>query len=242
MKLTSGKFVYRHPILRCLTRSWPHSARFLAMFCTLGAVLFVDEARAKCSVQDLLRNTLPLNKTPSAVTSPAVITSAAVPVWRTITVGTIADTHALRRALDAADCGVGDLVQQLLSRSSFPLSATKATVDLVALSVVELGLQNETAALAEIYARAKELGFRLAAAEVGPQLRLQYFDQPIGEILNVGMKPSKTQKGELVIFVVANGGAGLMLLGGDADTKTKFYPSSRFLFVRPANVATAHKK
>ena len=97
------------------------------------------------------------------------------------------------RALDAADCGNGILAEEVLARPSFTLSATKMRVDLVALSVIELGLQTGNASLAEIYARAKELGFRLAAAEVGPQLRLQYSDQPIGESLYVGMEPNRSK-------------------------------------------------
>ena len=243
MDRIADRQVHRHPIPRCLTRSWPHSTRFLAMLCALGAVLFVNEARAQCSARDTSRNNFSLKKTSSAVIPPTVIISAAAtPVWKTITVGTFANTFAIRNALYAADCVSGDLADEVLARPSFTLSATKTSVDLVALSVVELGLQTETASLAEIYARAKELGFRLAATEVGPQLRLQYFDQPIGEFLNVAMEPVKTWEGEPVILTVANGGAGLMLIGVDVGANAKFYSSSRFLFVRRANVETAHKK
>ena len=76
--------------------------------------------------------------------------------------------------------------------------------------------QTDTASLADIYARAQQLGFGLAAAEVAPQLRLQYLDQPIGEFL-VGMEPIKTWKGVPVILTVANGGAGLVLIGQDGS-------------------------
>jgi hypothetical protein len=69
--------------------------------------------------------------------------------------------------------------------------------------------------LAAVYARAQQLGFELAAAEVGPLLRLQYIDQPMGEFLIVGMEPIKTWSGEPVILNVANGGAGLVLIGQD---------------------------
>jgi len=73
-------------------------------------------------------------------------------------------------------------------------------VKLFAVSGAELGFQTNTASLADIYARANQLGFGLAAAEVAPQLRLQYFDQPIGEFLIIGMEPIKTWKGEPVLM------------------------------------------
>jgi len=61
----------------------------------------------------------------------------------------------------------------------------------------------------------KRLGFGLAAAEVAPQLRLQYFDQPIGEFLSE-WEPIRTWKGVPVILDRGNGGAGLVLIGQDA--------------------------
>jgi hypothetical protein len=112
-------------------------------------------------------------------------------------------------------------------------------VGLVAVSVAELGFQTDTASLADIYARARQLGFGLAAAEVAPQLRLQYFDQPIGEFLVIGMEPIKTWTGDPVILTVANGGAGLILVGQDGSADAQISVASRFLFVRPNETAPA---
>ena len=81
-------------------------------------------------------------------------------------------------------------------------------VDLVVVSAAELGTPPETS-LVDVYARAQESGLALAPAEVGPQLRLQYLDQPIGEFLHVGMNPINTWSGEPTIFVLVNGGQGL---------------------------------
>ena len=142
------------------------------------------------------------------------------------------DTFALRNALDAAGCSIGDLAGEILARPAFTLSATKTSVELFAVSAAELGFQTDTASLADIYARAQQLGFGLAAAEVAPQLRLQYFDQPIGEFLIIGMEPIKTWKGEPVILTVANGGAGLILIGQDGSADAEISVASRFLFVR----------
>ena len=122
-------------------------------------------------------------------------------------VGTFANSFALLNALDAAGCGIGNSAEEILARPAFAVGTTKTTVELFAVSAAELGFQTDTAPLADIYARAQQLGFGLAAAEVAPQLRLQYFDQPMGEFF-IGMEPIKTWKGEPVILAVANGGAG----------------------------------
>jgi hypothetical protein len=60
---------------------------FVAMLCTAGIVLFASEARAQCTVRDVLRHQLALKKTPPANMPPIPVRSAvAVPVWKTITV------------------------------------------------------------------------------------------------------------------------------------------------------------
>jgi hypothetical protein len=211
------------------------------MLCTGCIVLFASEASARCTARDVLQNRLTLKKTPSAKMAPILVSSAvAVPVWKTIAVGTFANSFALRNALDAAGCGNGNSAGEVLARPAFTLSATKTEVELFAVSAAELGFQTDTASLAAIYARAQHLGFGLAAAEVAPQLRLQYFDQPIGEFLIVGMEPIKTWNGEPVILTVANGGAGLILIGQDGSADAEIPVVSRFLFVR-SNEATLPK-
>lgn len=109
------------------------------------------------------------------------------------------------------------------------------------MSAAELGFKTDTASLADIFARAKQLGFGLAAAEVGPQLRLQYFDQPIGEFLIIGMEPIRTWTGTPVILNVANGGAGLILIGQDGSADAQISVASRFVFVRTNEGAPAEE-
>src|SRR5882757_3277742 len=123
------------------------------------------------------------------------------------------------------------LVKFSLDRPS-PSAPRQQTCSFLAGSEAELGFQGGTASLVDIYARAQQLGFGLAAAEVAPQLRLQYFDQPIGEFLIIGMKPIQTWNGEPTILTVANGGAGLILIGQDGSADAQISVVSRFLFVR----------
>jgi hypothetical protein len=104
------------------------------------------------------------------------------------------------------------------------------------------GLGAESVSIRDIYSRAEQFGLGLAPAEVGPALRLHYFDQPIGEFLHVGMKPITTWTGEPGIFVVANGGARLILIGQNGGADTQMPASSAFLFVRPREPPTLAKK
>jgi len=212
----------------------------VAMLGTVCIVLFASEANAQCTARAALHNHLALGKAPPVNTPQIPVKSAAaVPVWKTITVGTFANSFALRNALDAAGCGIGNSATEILARPAFTLGTIKTNVELFTVSAAELGFQTDTASLADIYARAQQLGFGLAAAEVAPQLRLQYFDQPIGEFLIVGMKPIKTWKGEPIILSVANGGAGLIIIGQDGSADAEISVVSRFLFVQ--SQAAAYK-
>jgi hypothetical protein len=236
MDRTAGKESGYHAIPHCPKRR-QNGGSLIAMLCTACIVLFASEASAQCTARDVLQNHLTLKTTPSAHTPPVLVKSAfAVPAWRTITVGTFANSFALLNALDAAGCGIGESAEEILARPAFTVGTTKTTVELFAVSAAELGFQTDTARLADIHARAQQLGFRLAAAEVAPQLRLQYFGQPMGEFL-IGMEPIKTWTGEPVILTVANGGAGLALIGRDGSADAEIPVASRFLFVRSNEAA-----
>jgi hypothetical protein len=239
MERTAGKETGYHAVSHCSIRRPSGGILPIAMLCVACIVLFASEASAQCTARDVLRNHLTLKATPSANTPPIPIKSAfAVPVWRTITVGTFANSFALLNALDAAGCGIGGSAEEILARPAFAVGTTKTNVELFALSAAELGFRSDTVTLTAIYGRARQLGFELAAAEVGPQLRLQYFDQPMGEFL-IGMEPIKTWKGEPVILTVTNGGAGLVLIGRDGSADAEIPVASRFVFVRSSGAALA---
>jgi len=195
------------------------------------ALLSPAGAAAHCSAKDV-PDRLVAGKhrsTPTVVLAP-IGSAAQAPVWKTITLGTFRDSFALRNALDALDCGVGDGAAQILARPSFVLAARREEIDLVIVTAEQLGFQMESVQLHDMHARAEQLGFELAPPEAGPQLRLQYADQPTGEFLIVGMRPLRTWNGESLVFAVANGGAGLHLLSQDADALV--YSRSRILLVR----------
>ncbi len=152
------------------------------------------------------------------------------------TLGTYKSANALRDALKAARCGIGDLAGGALDQPAFTVTKTETPVDLVVLSAAELVSEAESATLAEIYSRATQLGLELCPAEIAPRLRLQYPDQPAGELLHVAMEPIPTDRGP-VAFTLGNGGAGLFLIGGDGRADRTVSSTARFVFVRPRPAA-----
>lgn len=185
----------------------------------------------------MLQNRLQLK--PCSVDAPQRLIKSArdVPTWRTLAIGTVADPIALRNALDAMGCNVGGQAAEILARPNFTVRSAKMAVELVAVSPAELGFTADRATLAAIYTRARQIGFELAAAEVGPQLRMQYLDQPIGEFLIIAMQPINTWRGEPTILNVANGGAGLILIAQDGRDEAEIPVTSRLVFVRPGEAA-----
>ena len=208
--------------------------RMLAVATLCGIVAFPQSggASAPCAAKDSLQSVV----TPRSGTAAVPSAEAGRKVWKTITLGQFANTFALRNALDAAGCGIGDLAAQILARPAFVLSPAKVDVDLVVVSGADLGTPTEPS-LADVYALAQAHGLALAPAEVGPLLRLQYLDQPVGEFLHVGMSPINTWSGEPVILVLANGGAGLILIGTESSANAKISATTPFLFIRPRLLA-----
>src|SRR3954470_24507053 len=123
-------------------------------------------------------------------------------VWKTIKLGTRHKTaDDFRTALNAANCGIAACTNDILSSVAFQTADQETEIDLVVTSVADLGFQ-WPATYEEICTRARELGFELCPAEVGPQLRLQHQDQPSINWLYIAMEPVVHTSGRLVIFSV----------------------------------------
>jgi len=166
----------------------------------------------------------------------APVAAPAFPAWKRLTLGTYKGVNALRAALDAARVRVGESADEILGRPGFAFSQVRTDVDLVVVSVAELGF-NDSASLADIYRRAGELGLELCPAEAAPLLRLQYTEQPMGEFLNVAMRPVETYAGQPIALSVANAGTGPLLLGGEGHPGSLLNVMAKLVFVRPARIA-----
>jgi hypothetical protein len=158
-------------------------------------------------------------------------------IWRTTTLGSYKGVNAYRDALDAAKIKIGDAADEILGRPAFPYVRRKTDLELTVVSAAELGVESESA-LADVYNRARQLGLVLCPAEVGPQLRLDYRDQPLGESLIIAMEPVNTYGGDPTILSLVNFvGSGLALLGSDGRSEFRVPRYLRFVFGLPIRVA-----
>jgi len=179
---------------------------------------------------------------PGAYTEPAGRPDATktvpdFPVWKRITLGTHKGVNAVREALDAQNIRVGESADEILGRPAFRFSKARTPLDLVVVTAIDLGFAKGSQSLADIYRRATQLGLDLCPPEAAPLLRLEYLNQPIGEFLHIAMLPVATYGGDLVDLTVGNGGAGLILIGGDGSPDLKLHSSVKFVFARPTRIA-----
>lgn len=152
-------------------------------------------------------------------------------VWKTVKLGTGLETaDEFCKALKQSGCRITYSANDILGRSEF--SARNAELDLVVVSVADLGFK-DGAYRQDFYKNAQELGLELCPAEVGPQLRLQYHDQPKGEWLLVGMEPISDSDDDLMVFRVGRDDDGLWLDGDFGYPRPFWFADSRWVFVLP---------
>jgi len=156
-------------------------------------------------------------------------------IWRRITLGTYKGVDAYRDALDSARIKIGVSADEILGRPAFPYAKMKTDVELAVLSAAELGVESDESSLSDVYERARQAGLELCPAEVAPQLRLEYRDQPLGEALNIAMEPVATDSGEPTILALVNFGTGLALIGSDGRSEFMVPRTWRFVFALPTH-------
>ncbi|MBU3934678.1 hypothetical protein KKC00_01805 [Patescibacteria group bacterium] len=153
-------------------------------------------------------------------------------VFKTIKLGTgLKTADDFRKALKDNGFSIGDYANDILDKPAFTVATEEIELDLVVISVAELGFKNG-ATREQIYARAKELGLDICPAEVGPQLRLQYKDQPNNEWLVIAMEPIADSDGGLGLFNVRRHDSALWLCGYYGYPDYVWYSARRFVFSR----------
>jgi hypothetical protein len=153
-------------------------------------------------------------------------------IWRTTTLGFQKGVDRYRDALEAAKIKIGDAADEILGRPAFSYVREKTIAELTVVSAAELGVGAEST-LADVYHRGSQLGLLLCHPEVGPQLRLDYRDQPLGESLLIAMEPVRTYDGAPTILSLMNFGSGLALVGSDGRPESKVSGYLRFVFALP---------
>jgi hypothetical protein len=138
-------------------------------------------------------------------------TESAWYVWKTITLGTcIKDADGFRRAMNDSGMRVSDWANDILGKLEFMVASEPAELNLAVVNVAELGIK-DAAKLQDIYAAAKRHCLELCPNEVGPQLRLQHPNQPMGEWLIIAMEPITDSYEYWRLFGVAHDGIGQWL-------------------------------
>ena len=152
-------------------------------------------------------------------------------VWKTIKLGTHKNVDTLKKALTEASFRIGDWANDILGKEAFKIAATEEEIDLVTVTVAELGFK-DGAKYSAICERGLQLGLELCPNEVGPQLRLQYKDQPKGEWLRIAMEAITDSDGYLFIFAVGYDRGELWLFGYFGHPGRVYFADDRFVFVR----------
>lgn len=150
-------------------------------------------------------------------------------VWKTIKLGNYKNADEFRKTLKKNGFKIGDWANDILDKPAFTVAGAEEEIQLINISVADLGFKNG-ATYKDICAKAKELGLELCPNEVGPQLRLQYKDQPKGEYLRIAMEPITDSDGILRIFRVVHGDDALWLDGGNGLSGRFWGAHDRFVF------------
>lgn len=136
----------------------------------------------------------------------------------------------LQLELFLACIDVSRWANNMIRSSDFMTLSTAQMLDTVRLKVGDLGCDDKHPTTDQLNQRARELGLELCPPEVGPQYRLQYKNQPLGESLNIGMKQISDSRGVPLVFVLGRHGGGLWLADRWAGSNEYWDPEHEFVF------------
>ena len=154
---------------------------------------------------------------------------------KTIKLGTGLETKDdFIKALKQNEFEVNDWAKNIMGNPEFTAAKKETEERLIILSVADLGFK-DGAKIEDIYKRAEELGLEICPAQTGPQLRLQYKDQPMDEYCLIGMKSISDSYGDPYVFSVSRGENGSRLSAGYGRPDYFYHGGDRFAFVPASN-------
>jgi len=153
-------------------------------------------------------------------------------VWRTIKLGTgLKTAEDFYKYFRNNRLNIDIYASDIISKPAFTVAPRETVLNLIVVRVAELGFK-KGATREQIFARAKEWGLTLCPAEAGPQLRLQYRDQPNNDELFIAMDPIAGSMGYLSLFKLIRENSTFLLSGYSASPACVWSPSARFVFSR----------
>ena len=138
-------------------------------------------------------------------------------------------SEELTQELEKENIKISGYARGMLESPDFQPQKTPEEMDLIRLKIQDLGFEN-SATTDQVYQRAQELGLELCPAEVGPQFRLQYRDQPMDEWEYIGMKQIADSDGNPRVFRVVRFADGEWLNDSWAFPDYRWRPSHGFVF------------
>lgn len=118
---------------------------------------------------------------------------ASLNVWMTIILGLYHNIDALLVALESLNCCISTDADWIMKQKNFLLTSEIRKVDLVLASARQLGLRTDSH-YGNIIDCGIGRGLQPCSAELAPQLRRQYENQPEGEILHITAKERMTDE------------------------------------------------
>ena len=119
----------------------------------------------------------------------------------------------------------------MLKSKDFSTQKKPEQVATVRLRVRDLfGNSSNTQTTEDIYKKAQDFGLDLCPAEVGPHLRLNYKDQPLGEWFSIAMKQIADPDGYPNVFYLERYEDGVWLDYNWAKPEYKWDPDNELIF------------
>lgn len=125
---------------------------------------------------------------------------------------------------------ITEYATDMLKSKDFVVLEEAEEAILVRLKVRDLGIGKQYPTTDDIYKRIGELGLELCPAEVGPNYRLQYQNQPMGEWFWVGMKQITDRGGIPDVFYLERDEGGVWLRVNWAVSTREWGPGSGLVF------------
>ncbi len=151
------------------------------------------------------------------------------PPWKIIQLGMHRTAAELRQAILDGGNKIGRWGGDILDRIT--IAPKPINVKLFSATNTELGLPSG-AYVKDTYIRIRALGYKLCPAEVGPQLRRQWSDQPMGDSRLVAMEQIADSSGYLRVFRVAHDYDGQYLYGDYGYPVDFWIGNDRWVFCR----------
>jgi len=155
--------------------------------------------------------------------------NATFSVWKRVTLGVHKHIAAYRKALKDKNINISMWADDVIRK--IDIAPIELEFALVRISATQLGF-TKAARRDAIYDRASSIGLKRCVAEIGPCLREEYLDQPIGEWLIIGMAPILVPNSYPEFFVLQRNDDGSLWLNSFwAISGHVWSPGSQWVFM-----------